>query len=197
MNPLVVLCTGGIGSGKSFAVKIFNTLGVPSYDCDDSAKSIYDRDPQLLSALVELAGKDIVRDGRLDRKTFAGRLFSDKELLQRVEALVHPAVMQDFERWKARQNASAVLIESAILLEKASLAAAVDKVVCVVAPLEVRIERVIERERCSREEVLSRMERQWSDEQRVAASDWVINNDGEQPLLPQILKVTETITKTK
>lgn len=195
MKPLVLLCTGGIGSGKSFVVKIFETLGVPAYDCDSSAKSIYDTDPELLSRLQEIAGEGVIRDGRLDRKAFAERLFADKELLRKVEALVHPAVIRDFEEWKGRQDSAVVIIESAILLEKGPLARVADKVVSVVAPQNVRIGRVIERDHCTEAEVLSRMSRQWSDDQRVAASDWVINNDGEEPLLPQILNILETINK--
>lgn len=193
MKPLVLLCTGGIGSGKSFVVKVFETMGVPSYDCDSSAKSIYDRDPALLSRLQELAGSQIVRDGRLDRKAFAGRLFADGDLLQKVEALVHPAVMRDFEEWKGRQRADVVIIESAILLEKPQLARVADKVVSVVAPRSVRVERVVARDCCPPEEVLSRIKRQWSDRQRRAASDWVIDNDGRKALLPQIMKILETI----
>lgn len=193
MNPLVLLCTGGIGSGKSFVVKIFEAMGVPVYDCDSSAKSIYDRDPELLSNLRRLAGGQIVNDGRLDRKAFAERIFGDRELLRKVEALVHPAVMRDFERWKSHRNAEIVIIESAIMLEKPGLSQMVDKVVSVVAPQEVRIGRVMERDHCSREDVLSRINSQWSDAQRMAASDWVINNDGEEALLPQIMKIMKTI----
>lgn len=195
MKPLVLLCTGGIGSGKSFVVKLFETLGIPAYDCDSSAKSIYDRDPQLLCRLEEISGGGIVRGGRLDRKAFAGRLFADNALREKVESLVHPAVMQDFERWKERQKTEIVVIESAILLERPQLARAADKVATVTAPLDVRVQRVMERDHCTEKEVLSRMKRQWDDDRRRAASDWEINNDGQEALLPQILKIIEELNK--
>lgn len=194
MNPIVLLCTGGIGSGKSFVVKVFNALGIPSYDCDSAAKDLYDRDSDLLAGVARIAGDDIVRDGKLDRKILASRLFADRQLLSEVEALVHPAVMRDFDRWKSERDCGAVIIESAILLERPGMRRQVDRTVVVTAPYDIRIMRVMERDCCSRREVISRMERQWSDSERIAAADWVIENDGRQPLLPQILNIIKNIT---
>jgi len=192
-NPVVLLCTGGIGSGKSFVVKVFNTLGIPSYDCDSSAKELYDRDPELLESVVKVAGREILHEGKLDRRALASRLFADKELLARVEALVHPAVIREFERWKAGCRSAIVIIESAILLERPNLSGVADRIVTVTAPEDIRLMRVMERDECTREEVLSRMGRQWDDSRRSAAADWVINNDGVQPLLPQILNIINTL----
>jgi len=192
-TPVVLLCTGGIGSGKSFVVKVFNTLGIPSYDCDSSAKELYDRDSELLESVVKVAGREILHEGKLDRRALASRLFADKELLARVEALVHPAVIRDFERWKSGCRSAIVIIESAILLERPNLSGVADRIVTVTAPEDIRLMRVMERDECTREEVLSRMGRQWDDSRRMAAADWVINNDGEQPLLPQILNIINTL----
>jgi len=193
MNPIVLLCTGGIGSGKSFVVKAFNTLGYPSYDCDAAAKELYDRDPQLLEQVAQLAGGEIIKDGRLDRKAFAERLFADKGLLSKVEALVHPAVIRDFEKWKQAQQGRVVIIESAILLERPNLKRVADRIIAVTAPRDIRICRVIERDGCTQDEVLARMGRQWSDEQRAKVADWVIENDGKQAILPQILNIIEKL----
>ena len=182
MNPQVILCTGGIGSGKSVVVKAFNLLGVPSYD----------RDPQLLAGVVALAGEAVLGpDGRLDRKALAGRIFADPSLLAAVEALVHPAVIRDFQRWKASQTAPLVLIESAILLEKPQFDSLYDRVLAVTAPEEVRIARVIARDRTDAAQVRRRMASQWTDAQRAARADYILENNDRQPLLPAIMDIIE------
>lgn len=194
MNPRVLLCTGGIGSGKSLVVKAFNLLGVPSYDCDNAAKELYDRDPQLLADVVALAGRDVLgADGRLDRKALAGRIFADRSLLAGVEALVHPAVIRDFTHWKAEQTAPLVLIESAILLEKPQFDGLYDRVVVVQAPEDVRIARVIARDGTDAAQVRRRMASQWGDAQRAARADFILENNDRQPLLPAIMDIIEKI----
>lgn len=193
----VLLCTGGIGSGKSFVVSILQAMGCPAYDCDARAKALYDEDPALLQEVVALTGREVLTpEGRLDRKKLAARLFAEPELREKIEALVHPAVIRDFERWKAAQEALALessaqqapfaVLESAILLEHPQYRPLYDKVLVVSAPEEVRIRRVMARDGVTREAVLQRMASQWSDEQRRAQADFIIENDGEQALLPQI-----------
>ena len=193
----VLLCTGGIGSGKSFVVSILQAMGCPAYDCDARAKALYDEDPALLQEVAALAGREVLTpEGQLDRKRLATRLFAEPELREKIEALVHPAVIRDFERWKAAQEALApespapkapfAVLESAILLEHPQYRKLYDKVLVVSAPEEIRIQRVTTRDGVSREAVLQRMASQWSEEQRRASADFIIENDGEQPLLPQI-----------
>lgn len=183
----VLLCTGGIGSGKSFVVSILQTMGCPAYDCDPRAKALYDEDPALLQEVVKLTGQEVLTpEGRLDRKKLAARLFPNPELRKQVEALVHPAVIRDFTAWRDAQNAPLLLLESAILLEHPQYRPLYDKVLVVSAPEELRIQRVMTRDGVSRQAVLQRMASQWSESQRRAAADYIIENDGEQPLLPQI-----------
>ena len=165
MRTLAV--TGGIGSGKSYVVRMFAALGIPVYDADLRTKRLYDEDRGLLGALQALLGPGLVKDGRLDRQYMAGRIFSDRCLLEKVEALVFPE-------------------ESAIYLEKPALAGVADKVLTVLCPEEIRIGRVMARSGMSREQVLARMSNQWSDERRMAASDYVIVSDFRHPLLPQV-----------
>lgn len=191
-----LLASGGIGSGKSYVISIFNAVGVPSYDADSRAKALYDTDPQLLADVVAAAGEDVLSDGRLDRRALAGKIFASEDLRARIEALVHPAVMRDFARWCAEQQAPVVIMESAILMEHPELMAQMDYALSVVAPLETRIRRVIARDNCTREQVLARMECQWSDEKRAEHSDFIIENDGVQALLPQIMNILETINNT-
>ena len=125
--------------------------------------------------------------GRLDRQYMAGRIFSDRCLLEKVEALVFPEVIADFRTWKERvADAPFAIMESAIYLEKPALAGVADKVLTVLCPEDVRLGRVMARSGMSREQVLARMANQWSDERRTAASDYVIVSDFRHPLLPQV-----------
>lgn len=190
----VILCTGGIGSGKSYVVKIFNSLGVPSYDCDARVKELYDEDPALASAVDSAAGGGLLAGGRLDRKRLAAVIFKNRDILEKVEAAVHPALAGDFAKWRSGRRGP-VLIESAILLEKPALASIPDIVVTVTAPVELRVKRVMSRDSATREEVLCRIANQMSDERRAAAGDYVVVNDGKTALLPQILNILNKINK--
>lgn len=196
-NRKVILCTGGIGSGKSFVVQIFRAMGIPAYDSDAAAKSLYDRDPQLLAAVADVAGQDIVApDGRLDRIRLAARIFSDVQIRSRVEALVHPAVARDFDRWAQAQSSPLVLIESAILLERPVAGISPDFVVVVTAPEDVRIERICSRDNVSPEQAARRIALQWSDSQRLALADFTVDNSGSVPLVPQIDDIVKKINNT-
>jgi len=193
MNKKVLLCTGGIGSGKSYVIRVCNTLGIPAYDSDTMTKLLYDKDEELLDAISKIAGKDIVIDGVLQRKLFASRIFTNADLLEQVENVVHPAVIRDFNRWKTEQNSDFVIIESAILLEKPELASVPDYILAVVAPLSVRIERVMNRDGISQDEVLARIDNQWSDEERIRMADFVIRTNDADAILPDVLKIMEEI----
>lgn len=188
----VILCTGGIGSGKSCVVQAFRVLGVPAYDCDRSAKELYDRDARLLASVADLAGPGVLdAAGRLDRRALAGRIFADPALLDAVEALVHPAVIRDFTAWKAAQDTALVVIESAILLEKPRFAGLYDTVVTVAAPEDVRIGRVVARDACTPAQVRRRMAAQWDDAARAARADYVLENNDRQSMLPAIMDIIE------
>ena len=196
MERLVLLCTGGIGSGKSFIVSAFNALGVPSYDCDGAAKELYGRDPELLSGVVRRCGESVLdAEGRLDRSVLAARIFADPSLRADIEALVHPAVIRDFRRWMAEQPADRrlVVIESAILLEKPLPERVYDYVLAVTAPEDVRVARVMDRSGMDEAQVRRRMAAQWSDAERAARADFVLDNDGRKPVLPAILDILERI----
>lgn len=196
MGRRVLLCTGGIGSGKSFIVRAFVALGVPSYDCDEAARDLYGRDPQLLAGVVRLCGEGVLdAQGRLDRPALAARIFTDSKLLAQVEALVHPAVIRDFRRWAEAlpDHPELVIIESAILLEKPLPERVYDYVLVVTAPEAVRIARVKERSGMDETAVRRRMAAQWSDAERVSRADFIIDNDGRKPVLPAILDILERI----
>ena len=196
-DSCVILCTGGIGSGKSVVVRLFRELGVPSYDCDRAALSLYDRDLRLCAAVSDAVGGGVLdAAGRIDRGALAGRIFADASLLAAVEALVHPAVIRDFEAWKERQESALVVIESAILLEKPLFAGLMDVTVAVTAPEAVRIARVMRRDGLTEAQVRQRMAAQWSDAARAAHADYELENDNRTALLPAVLQIIEK-TKTR
>jgi len=198
MDKTVIGCTGGIGSGKSAIVKAFAALGIPSYDCDSRAKALYKEDGELVQKVAGLLGDDVLlQDGTLDTRAMAAKLFGDRDLLDRLEAIVHPAVADDFLRWAAGQPSEIVVLESAILLEKPFFDNFADYTITVSAPEEVRIARVMARDGLSREQVLNRMANQWDDAQREVAADMVIVSDDRTPVLPRLLKLIETLKQNK
>lgn len=200
----VLGCTGGIGSGKSYVCNIFGRMGVPLYCSDDRTKSLYDTDLKLRSELTELLGEGIFRNGILDRKAFAGIIFSDSDMLQRVEAIVHPAVLNDFNRWKEEVErcnmqhggkCGFVIFESALLLQKPLVRSCADRVLVVTAPETLRLERVMRRDNASAEMVRERMANQLSDKEMRAQADYVITADGKQALLPQIENIYKSMSE--
>jgi dephospho-CoA kinase len=190
-RPAVIGCTGGIGSGKTYVVKAFEGLGIPGYDCDSRAKELYDEDPVLLAEVAGIAGEDVLVDGRLDRSRLAARIFSDREMLFKIESVVHPAVTRDFYGWLEEQNSKLVIFESAILLDKPYLRGIVDYVLLVTAPEELRIERVMARDGLSREAVERRLANQMSDEQRRKMADYILETNDRDAIIPQLLSIIQ------
>lgn len=189
--PAVLGITGGIGSGKTYVSNMFAHIGVPVYDSDSRTKALYVYDSRLGKSLRSLLGEDIFQDGVFMPKLMGGRIFSNPELLVEVEKAVHPAVMDDFVRWRDTfaGRSPYVMMESAILLEKPFVKQFVDRSLTVTANLETRIQRVMKRDSATREAVLARLERQWNDEQRISCSDFVIFADNNTAVLPQVLQV--------
>lgn len=194
-----VVCTGGIGSGKSYVAQIFHNLGVALYNSDARTKELYLEDKRLSAGLIELLGEEIFKEGELQREVMAKKIFANKTLLERVNALVHPIVLEDFLNWRAakeREGHTLVLIESAIYLKVPIFAPYIDHILVVTAPLEKKIKRVMERDGLAREMVLSKIASQNSDQEFIAAADFVIDSGGERALLPQIMSFLESINIT-
>lgn len=191
---LKVGITGGIGSGKSLVCSMFSLLGVPVYEADTAAKKLYDTDPILKQAMIDLLGEDIYRSGTIDRQQLASIIFSDPQQLQQVNEVVHPAVERDFLSWaKMQANAPYVLQETAILFE-AGMEHLFDKIITVSAPLPVRQHRLLQRAGgMNLEEINRRISMQWTEEEKIAQSDFVLYNDDSTPLLPQLLRVHEAL----
>lgn len=182
--------TGGIGSGKSTVARVFQHLGIPIYDADSRAKALYIEDTLLQEQVIQLLGEEAYTGGRLNRPWIAERVFNNQALLEALNKLVHPAVGRDFYAWLKKQNAPYVIKEAAIMFESGSHLA-LDEVILVSAPMEVRLERVMNRDGLSAPEIRQRMARQWSEEERRSHSQHEINNDGHHLVLPQILALHE------
>ena len=186
-QPYIVGITGGIGAGKTIVTKVFATLGIPCYNSDLSARDIVNRDILVKELIIEHFG-DIYREGKLDRKKLGSIVFNDKEKLQTLNSIVHPAVKKDFGNWCALQATPYILKEAAIMIESKSHLL-LDKLILVTAPKSLRIKRVIKRDSVSKEVVESRIQNQLSDEEKRSFSDFEIVNDEEIMLLTQILSV--------
>lgn len=167
--------TGGIGSGKSTVCAILAEFGVAVYDSDSRAKRLMNEDNTLRERLVERFGSEVYCVEGLNRIYLAERVFGNPEELKALNAIVHPAVMDDFDRWALEQEGSYVVLESAILFE-ASLDRRVDVSVAVMAPEELRIERAMQRDGAQREQIVARMNNQISDQERVERAKYTIVN---------------------
>jgi dephospho-CoA kinase len=191
--PLKVGLTGGIGSGKSLVCSIFRILHVPVFEADREAKIIMESDREVHSALIELLGdRAFTADGTPDRKWLAEKIFKDKEIIEKVNSIVHPAVRRRFSSWWKQQQSPYVVQEAAILFESGAYQH-MDINVLVTAPIEMRIGRVMLRDGISREQVEARISNQWPDRKKWALANFMIHNDESEFLVSQVLDVHKKI----
>lgn len=167
--------TGGIGSGKTTVAGFFRELDVPVYIADEEAKILMNADPQIQAAIIDLFGSRAYKNDMLDRKWIAAQVFNDREKLESLNAIVHPAVAKHFDQWKLEQNVPYVVYEAAILFEHGGYKKC-DFNLLVTAPREDKIKRLQQRDRSSIEEIEARMNNQWPDEKKVQLADFVIEN---------------------
>lgn len=186
--------TGGIGSGKSTVCEIFKSLGVAIFHADDEARDLQNNDLQIKNLLIELFGEHIYsQDGMLDRKKLAEVIFNDSKALAKVNAIIHPAVHKCFLKWaENHQDAPYFLYEAAILLES-GYAYDFDRNILIVADEKLRIERVIMRDHTSEELVRQRIMNQMPDIQKIKMVDYIIENNNEKLLFPQIIELDKLI----
>lgn len=185
--------TGGIGSGKSTVCRMFAERGIGVYDSDSRAKALMNEDGKLRAQLTERFGAACYKDGVLDRGYLAGRVFSDTGALAALNAIVHPAVREDFRAWSGRQQGPYVMLESAILFE-AGFAGEVDTTLAVLAPMEERVKRCMERDGVSREEVLRRMSNQSDDDTLHRLADRTVVNIRRDYLESDVQRLHEIYT---
>lgn len=184
-QKLIVGITGGIGSGKSVVSRLLNMLGYPVYDSDSKAKRLNDTDEEVKRALTLAFGSDLYENGLLNRPKLASLIFQSDSNRQLVNAIIHPAVKRDFLRWAEAQNSDIVFLEAAILYES-GFDAFMNKVVAVAAPEQVRIQRAMQRDNATEQQIVNRLRAQMSQDVLESKADFVVVNDGIQPMLPQI-----------
>ena len=180
--------TGGIGSGKSFIAQIIEHMGYPVYYSDTRSKELTKSNPTIKMGLISLFGEQVYEENQLNSELIASKIFNDDELRTKVNELIHPMVRKDFENWTLNQKSALVFNEAALLFETGAFKN-FDATILVCAPLELKIKRVTKRENCSREDVLERMSKQWSDEEKLKLVDHSIFNDNQTPVLVQLEEV--------
>lgn len=181
--------TGGIGSGKSVVVKIFQLLDIPVYIADIEAKKLMNSDKSIQKQLLAVFGNSVYTvDNTIDRKYLATTIFNNPEALQQINTIVHPAVRADFERWCLLQKNAPYVIQESALLFDTDLYKNFERIITVSADKKLRIERVMQRDNIEEEKVVERIKNQISEEERIAKADFIINNNNEL-LIPQVLKI--------
>jgi len=185
--------TGGIGSGKTTVCEILRVFKIPVYYADIRAKELYEEDEKVKEAVIRLFGESIYTNEGLNRQEVAARVFSNKELLQKLNKIVHPAVERDFFLWCEKyKNEDFVVKEAAVLFENGGYKK-LDMNILVTAPEDIRIKRVVKRDGVSADQVLARIRNQWNDEKKIPLADFVIKCDEENLVLPQLLHVVKEI----
>ena len=196
-NRLRVGITGGIGSGKSTVCRIFSTLGVPVYEADLRARRLMNTHPEIIREVKELLGAEsYLPDGKLNRAFVGNEVFSDESKLTQLNQIVHPRTAEDFETWYSKISPDTpwkfVVKEAAILFESGAYQHT-DFVIQIYAPKRMRMQRVAQRDSLSPDQVLKRMDKQWPESQKLLLADQVIYNDGQHLVIPQVLRLAQSL----
>ena len=191
-----IAITGGIGSGKSVVSRLLGMMGVPVYDCDTRAKHLMNTSPTLQAALTEAVDTQVYGpDGRINRPHLANFMFGHPERVALINSIVHPTVRADFHEWALRAEVPIVAVETAILYES-GMDADVDATVLVHAPLEVRLQRAMKRDRADEQAIRRRMASQMPDEELLRRATHIIHNDGNSSLIAQVRQLLTALSAT-
>lgn len=180
--------TGGIGSGKSTVARIFEVLGIPVYSADMAARRLMNEDEELKKKIIAHFGKESYINDELNRSYIASLVFNDKEKLELLNYLSHPVTIRDANQWMQQQNSPYTIKEAALLFESGSVEH-LDYVIGVYTPAPLRIQRIMQRDNATREEVLQRMSRQMDEDIKMRLCDAVLINDEQQLVIPQVLSL--------
>ena len=182
--------TGGIGSGKSTVAAVFSVLGIPVFDADAVTKKLMEEDEALKVSIKNEFGEAAYSNNKLDRKYLASIVFNDAYKLEILNSITHPVVIKAAQIWMQQQTSPYTIKEAALMFESAS-AAGVDLIIGIFAPQHIRIKRVMDRDNVTRHEVLARMDKQIDEDLKMKLCDYIIVNDEQQLIMPQILKLHE------
>lgn len=184
----IIGLTGGIGSGKSTVLELFKILGVKTYSADESAKKLVNTDPYLINLIKSSFGENIYDKGQLNSKKLSDIVFENKEKLKLLNSIIHPVVAKDFKLFLNSNNEDYIVKEAAIIFETKS-ENNYDKIILIQSPLEIRIERVINRDNISREEVMKRINNQLDENLIIDKCDYVISNENKEDLEDKVLSI--------
>lgn len=191
----VVGVTGGIGSGKTTVCKIFSLLDVPVYNADLEAKNLYG-DNTIKKKIVRLFGRDILQKGAsVDKIKLAEIIFNDPSSLKKVNAIIHPAIRKQFLKWKSRHKKEKYVIKEAAIMIESGAIKDVDFLISVNSPVQLRLERALQRDNADKEQILKRMKEQLTDKARNKYADAIIYNDDKHSLIEQVLALHKKIGK--
>ncbi len=180
--------TGGLGSGKTTVAAIFEVLGIPVYYADDASKRLMNEDEKLKQAIKNVFGNKVYEDEKLNRKYLSAIVFNDNGKLRLLNSIVHPATIKDAEEWMKKQTAPYIIKEAALIFESGSNKN-LDYVIGVKAPLQLRLQRAMQRDIITEEQAMSRINKQMDEEAKMNLCDFIIVNNEEQLLIPQVLEV--------
>lgn len=180
--------TGGIGSGKTTVAKMFEILGIPVYYADDAARKLMNEDETLKTSIITHFGEASYKNNELDRKYLAGIVFNDKEKLDLLNSFIHPVTIRNSEEWMQQQTAPYAIKEAALLFESGA-AENLDYVIGVYAPQHIRVKRVMARDGVKADEVMKRISRQIDEEMKMKLCDFVITNNEQKLVIPQVLEL--------
>ncbi len=186
--------TGGIGSGKTTVCKIFLALNIPIYYADIEAKILINNNIEIRNSLITLFGNNIyMENGYIDKNKLSKYIFNDKHLLEKVNSIIHPIVRKNYNEWVVKNKTYKCTIKEAAILFESGAYKQVDKIISVVSPIEKRIERIMKRDNLDKEIILKKIENQMSDEEKIRKSDFVIYNNDNNLLIPQVLQIIDFI----
>lgn len=189
--------TGGIGSGKSIVCKVFELLGVPIFYADNEAKKIYD-DEKVKTLLINKYGFEIyLPDGKLNKEKLSKIIFSNQDELKYINSLIHPLVAKAYSEWCEKHKHFPYTLKEAAILFESGAYKELDMVITVSAPVELRINRVMKRDNLTRIQILERIKHQWEEEKRIKYANFVIYNDDEHLVIPQILDLHKKLMDFK
>jgi len=191
MSKMIGL-TGGIGAGKTMVAKIFENIGVPVFNADDTAKQLMQTSPEIKTALIKQFGEKVYENGILQKAYLSSIVFSDAHQLALLNSIVHPITIQAAWDWAQLQTAPYVIKEAALLFESNAVDG-LDFVIGVTAPMPLKIKRIMQRDACTKQEAEKRMQHQINDTIKMRLCDKVIVNDEIQLLTPQVLAIHEFI----
>lgn len=186
--------TGGIGSGKSVVAEIFRSIGIPVYNADREAKRLMNSDPEIREAIIGAFGEESYQGTVINRSFLVSNVFHDDEKLSVLNAIVHPATIADAKKWMSRQTSPYAIKEAAIIFETGA-DKYLDYVIGVRAPEALRVQRVMKRDGRTREEVYRWMSKQMDEKEKISRCDFVIENDGEHLLIPQVVALHKKLLK--